>query len=215
MKKLIDKCLSILDQAFGESNEIGGGVNYRYYHGLRTMKACKKILNSQELVNTKVNKKALLIAALFHDIGKVSYIEADGTLQGDRSKDEISHEELGARILPKYLENVISESDIKQIANIIRNQHDLKSNFIETRILHDADVLDSIGLINVWRMFTYSGKKARSLEETLIYYKEISKDIKRNEHLYFSVTKTIAKRRRYRLKGFILDFEKEYKYQDF
>lgn len=211
----MDKCLSILYQAFRESNEIGGGVNYRYYHGFRTMKACKKILDSPELTNTKVNKKALLIAALFHDIGKVAYIEADGTLQGDRSKDEISHEELGARILPKYLDGVISESDIKQVATIIRKQHDLKSNFIETRVLHDADVLDSIGLINVWRMFTYSGKKARSLEETLVYYKETNKNTKRKEPLCFSITKNIAKRRRDRLKEFILDFEKEYKYQDF
>lgn len=214
MQKILSECENILDKAFRESNELAGGVNYRYIHGVRTMKACKKILQTPELKGKKIRKLELFIAALFHDIGKVVHIEADGTLQGDRSKDAESHEEIGARILGDYLGGILTEKSIKFVGEVIKNQHDTKSKIIETKILNDADVLDSIGLINVWRMFTYSGKKARSLEETVKYYYEISNDKSRKEKIYFSVTKTAAKERRGKLKRFIEEFGEEYNYLD-
>ncbi|MCL4390173.1 HD domain-containing protein [Patescibacteria group bacterium] len=214
MSPVIKKCLPILDKAFRESNELAGGMNYRYLHGLRTMLACEQIINSPELRNKKIDRESLFIAALFHDIGKVIHIEQDGTLQGDRSGDAISHEEMGARILKDYIGNLLSEKQVEKIANMIRNQHDPKPDDYEIKVLSDADILDSIGLINVWRMFTYSGKKSRSLEETLDYYKSTSGDKTRQEKIYFSFTKRVANDRRSRLKKFIKEFIKEYKSKD-
>jgi len=214
MSPKIKKCLQILDKAFRDSNEVAGGVNYRYFHGLRTMLACEAIVKSPELTKIKVDKESLLIAALFHDIGKVVHIEQDGTLQGDRSGDVISHEEMGARILKDYIGGVTSNKQVEKIANMIRNQHCPKKNDFEIKILSDADILDSVGLINVWRMFTYSGKKARSIDDTLSYYEETSKDKNRKEKIYFSFTKKIANKRRDHLKKFLDDFKKEYNYKD-
>ncbi|KKT97075.1 MAG: hypothetical protein UX00_C0018G0005 [Microgenomates group bacterium GW2011_GWB1_45_17] len=214
MQKIIAKCEEILDKAFRESNELAGGVNYRYIHGVRTMKACKKILLTPELREKRVRKLELFVAALFHDIGKVVHIEADGTLQGDRSNDPESHEEIGARIVGDYIKGVIPDEGVQLVSDIIRESQNPKLALIETKILNDADVLDSIGLINVWRMFTYSGKKARSLEYTLKYYKDTSVDASRKEKLYFSLTKKVASERRRRLERFIREFEKEYTYND-
>lgn len=214
MKKTISDCISVLKTAFGSSNELAGGENYRYYHGIRTMMACKKILTTKELKNRKVDREALFIAALFHDIGKVLYIKKDGTLDGNRSNDEISHEEMGAKMVVKYLASVVSPQTLDKVQTIIRDQHNPDSRIIETEILHDADVLDSIGLINMWRMFTYSGKKARSIEDTLQYYKNTTADTGRKEHLYFSLTERTARVRRKRLGEFFKAFEKEYNYKD-
>ena len=214
MQQIITKCEAILDKAFRESNELAGGVNYRYIHGVRTMKACKKILSTPELKGKRVRKLELFVAALFHDIGKVVYIEADGTLQGDRSKDPESHEEVGARIMGNYIKGVVPDESIRFVSDIIRESRNPKLVLTETKILNDADVLDSIGLINTWRMFTYSGKKARSLNETLKYYRTTSKDTSRKERLYFSYTKKVATQRRQRLEKFMREFEKEYTYND-
>lgn len=214
MQKIIAKCEEILDKAFRESNELAGGVNYRYIHGVRTMKACRKILLTPELRGKRVRKLELFVAALFHDIGKVVHIEADGTLQGDRSKDPESHEEIGARIVGDYIKGVIPDESVQLVSDIIRESQNPKLVLTETKILNDADVLDSIGLINVWRMFTYSGKKARSLEDTLKYYKDTSVDVSRKEKLYFSLTKKVANERRRRLERFVREFEKEYTYND-
>jgi len=214
MQKIIVKCEAILDKAFRESNELAGGVNYRYIHGVRTMKACEKILSTPELRGKQIRKLELFVAALFHDIGKVVHIEPDGTLQGDRSKDPESHEEIGARIVGTYITGVVPDKSVQLVSDIIRESQNPKLVLTETKILNDADVLDSIGLINVWRMFTYSGKKARSLESTLEYCKTTSKDVSRREKMYFSLTKKVARRRRLKLENFIREFEKEYTYND-
>ncbi|MEK7154759.1 MAG: HD domain-containing protein [Patescibacteria group bacterium] len=214
MQKIIAKCEAILDKAFRESDELAGGVNYRYIHGVRTMMACKKILSTPELKGKEIRKLELFVAALFHDIGKVVHIEEDGTLQGDRSKDQESHEEIGARIVGDYLKGVIPDESIQFVSKIIRESQNPKLVLTETKILNDADVLDSIGLINVWRMFTYSGKKGRSIQDTLAYYSDIIKDPSRKENLYFSYTKKVTDLRRKRLEKFIEDFRGEYDYKD-
>jgi len=214
MKKIIKDCQKILDEAFSKSNEIAGGINYRYLHGIRTMNACQKILGSPELVNKKVDKTILFVSALFHDIGKILNVETDGTLDGDRSKDLVSHEETGSRIVGNYLKDILSGKNIKKIAKIIKEQKKFNPKHIETKILKDADALDSIGLINVWRMFTYSANKHRSLESTFNYYRQNVHNNK-NEKLYFSLTKKIANERRKKLKKFMSDLVKEYFYKDF
>lgn len=40
----------------------------------------------------------------------------------------------------------------------------------ESKLLQDADNLDEVGLINIWKMFTYSGLNKVSIKDTADYY---------------------------------------------
>ncbi len=203
-KELLKRVKAKLKNTF----EYSGGTGYRWSHVLRVMRYCEKMINYSSLKGYKINKKALLTAALMHDIEKEFN---NGELVFDDN-----HALKGAETAKKILRELnYDEPFIKEVAEII-SEHNKTTDKIEVKILQDADDLDEIGNLNLWRMFSYNSLKNFDIEHCINYW--LSIEIKREDEwlkrFRFEETREIAKLRINRMKQTMSDLIKEYKGED-
>ena len=175
---------------------VEGGYGYEFYHGLRVMKISREIAESEELRKEKMNKKCLLIGALFHDVGRV--IDFD------------NHIKAGVEFVKQNLSHLLENHDLAIVSDVIRQHHELRKETIEARIMSDADCIDHVGAMDVWRMFHYSAFQKRDPTYTVTWFNKNQKWLQ--EHLKkvsFDVSRKEMRRRiRIELK-FMKEFERE------
>ncbi len=123
----------------------------------------------------------LLPAALLHDI----------------AREEKNHAEAGAKKAKPILKRYGFEPiEIKKITDAI-STHSFSGNkppvTLEGKILSDADKLDALGAIGVYRTAVYSGEHARPIEDFVAHFHD---KLIRLEGLMFTVgAKSMAKER--------------------
>jgi len=144
--------------------EFGGGYGFRLNHGIRIMNYCQKIAKYPRFKDENINLYALLIAALFHDIGKIEAVNENGLLiYGNYGG--ISHDALGAKIAPEYLNKFIKDQElIDLICLIISEQESKNPTRIESKIVKDADRLDHCGVLHLWCSITYANYQKKNIE---------------------------------------------------
>lgn len=148
------KLVEIYKEAFYHTHEDGGGYGFRYHHGVRVMLYCKKIIELKYFKNEPINKKALIVGALFHDIGKVKAIDENGEIVYGTAADK-DHARIGSEIVGEYIQEYIEDEEtFSLIKKIILESDDSIQTTIEAKILKDADRLDNYGFITVWRHIT-------------------------------------------------------------
>lgn len=159
-----------------------------FEHTLRVYNFCKKI---GEYYNANMN--ILLPAAILHDI----------------AREEKNHSLVGAEkakeVLNKYDFN---EDDIQAISEAIRCHSfssGYKPNTIEGKILSDADKLDAMGAIGVFRAATYSQETNRSINEFIDHFYD--KLLNLDDLLYTEIAKELGNKR----KEFMILFLQQYK----
>lgn len=110
---------------------------------------------------TPINRDALLIAAIFHDVGYTSYLNAPG------------HAENSAIICEKYLNSINFDKDATNfIVYLVRNhsKKDLMTSKdipLELLLLMEADLLDETGALSiVWDCMTEGSQEVQSFEKT-------------------------------------------------
>ena len=150
-----NKLVDIYREAFINSYEEGGGYGYRFHHGVRVMTYCKRFLKLAEFKDrTDIDATVLLVGALFHDIGKVKAMNADGEIIYGSEADK-NHEKIGSEIIKDYIGNIITDVDtIKRIEAVIIESDDATQSTIESKLIKDADRLDNYGYQVVWRHIT-------------------------------------------------------------
>ncbi len=130
---------------------MGNDPAHDFEHVMRVYKNAKKICEKE-----KVNEKAVLSAALLHDI--VSYPKSD-----KRSKlSSLESSKKSKQILKKYN---FSKEEILVISDAIRDHSFSQGKIPETvegKILQDADRLDALGAIGIARVFATGGSLGRS-----------------------------------------------------
>ena len=140
--------------------------------------------------NLNPNIKVLKIAALLHDIGREK-----------EKKDhlKINHADISAQIALEFLNNNqlgIHEKEIHKIIHCIR-AHSYSNNIIpgtlEAKILSDADKLDALGAIGLYRTIGYTIKKNGNLKQVIEHLE--NKILKLPNLLYLKMSKEIAEKR--------------------
>jgi len=211
-KEIEDKLVSEYKKIFIKTFEAGGGHGFRYDHGLRTMKYCKKFLEMPYFKNKKINKDAVIIASLFADVGKINAVNKKGEIIYG-SKGDINHAEIGAKIIGKYIGQYIKDKDLVDfVARIIGEQHSKEKTSIEAKIVKDADYLDNYGFIKIWRSITYSNYERKGIDSLRDFWIEkgsLENAKKRLDNFNFSVIKKIARKRYAKLEYLILEIDKE------
>jgi uncharacterized protein len=123
----------------------------------------QRVWKMAEYLAKKENASLLVVqlAAILHDIADPKYHEGD--------------EEKGPEIARKFLQRTgISQNEIKQIVDIIRNisfKNSLGEDYKGTKefmVVQDADRLDAIGAIGIARTFNYGGYKNRPIYDPVI-----------------------------------------------
>jgi len=184
---------------FDNTYELGGGYGFRYQHGVRVMNYCKKIAEFPIFKNESLNVDALMIAALFHDVGKIKAVDEHGQIIYGNYGDK-SHEQLSAEITPGYIEKYIKDKDlIKLICLIIAEQEKgVVPTRTESKIIKDADRLDNYGVIHLWRTAVYSNYEKKNIEGLQEFWESEEGKIKCKNNLakyFFPEVAAIAKMR--------------------
>lgn len=124
-----------------------------YEHTLRVLKTCKFLGGKMD-----ADMMVLLPAAILHDIARETENHAkEGAV-------------LAGSILAKYN---LSNEKIGAICHAIES-HSFsgrkKPQSLEAKILSDADKLDAMGAIGIYRVSSYSGENMRSLDEAINHF---------------------------------------------
>lgn len=216
-KQLKEKLIAEYKKIFINTFEAGGGYGFRYYHGLRTMVYCEQFLKLPYFKDKKINKTAVIIAALFADIGKIKAINKNGELVYGSNGDQ-EHAEMGAKIVVKYLTKYIKDKKfINLIANIINEQHNKKQTTLEAKLVKDVDRLDNYGFIQIWRHITYAHYDKRNVDRLKEFW--INEKARKNAKSYlkefnFSIIRKIAIIRYKKLDYLIREIDKEIQGKD-
>jgi uncharacterized protein len=139
----------------------------------------------------------LIPAAILHDVGR----------------GEESHAEKGAEKARRVLtEHGVLGDRIARIVEAVRVHsfsEGLEAASLEAQILSDADKLDAIGAVGVYRAAQYSGEHDRSLEEYVGHFHEKLLTLKRL--LYTDEARKLAENRHRFMESYLEEFMKELK----
>jgi uncharacterized protein len=137
----------------------------------------------------------LLPAALLHDLAR-----------GEENHANISAEKAKS-ILGRFCQ---SEETIERVATAI-STHSFSGNKVpktlEAKILSDADKLDALGAIGIYRTAVYSGEYARSVDDFINHFNE--KLLKLERLIFTNEAKRIARQRTQYMSDFLAHIEKE------
>ena len=199
-----------LKNEFSNYKEIAGGKNYRYTHLKTVHKMVKKI---NQNIDAKTNSQVLEIAALYHDIGRIHDIE-DGVM--DPFEGHKGHDERGAETVEKYIKDIVSQKELKQIQKVILNHHS-EPETTEGKIVQDADKLSNFGVSNLWRQIHYASQHELEISESIEYFWNSAVDEYERQinNMYFEFSQNIAKDRLERHKETVKNIENELNAEDF
>ena len=163
-----------------------------YEHTERVVKLCA-VLGEKKGANMDV----LIPAAILHDI----------------KRSEQSHARVGAIEAEKILRELdYNEDVITQVGKAIRVHsfsEAAKADSIEAQILSDADKLDAIGAIGIYRTANYSGERDRPLNEFINHFHE--KLLTLRDLLYTDEAKLMAEERNKFMIEYLEQLSKELK----
>ena len=141
-----------------------------------------------------VSIRVLQAATLLHDVGRPR-----------ESETGISHSILSGEMgAPLLQELAYTESEIEQILDAIRTHRfseGIEPNSLEGEILSDADKLDSMGAIGVYRAIAYGVTRGRGMSGFLKHADE--KLLKLKDLIYTEPGKLLAEKRHEVLQKFV------------
>ena len=179
-----------------DSNEILSKVRTFAYnnsekndiHGFQHVERVLK-LSSEIGVVLNANLPVIKIAALLHDVGR--YLKKD---------DEVkNHAEISAEIAENFIIKnnlAIAIGDVDNILHCIRAHsfsNNLKPKTLEAKILSDADKLDALGAIGLYRTIGFTILRNGGLDDVIEHLE--NKILKLKNRLYLDISKEIAKSR--------------------
>ena len=141
----------------------------------------------------------VIFAALFHDVGRIA-----------EKKTGKCHAEVSAAIVSKFLKKKGLEPLINEVSEAIlshRYSKEIEPKTKEAKILQDADALDALGSIGLYRTISYSIENKRDLKKAKEHFHE--KLFKLPSHMHFRITKKLAHRKCAILKSFISGLDSE------
>ena len=146
------------DSMAGRRSDYGREPGYVLDHGRRTALIALKLADTlADSGETTVDRDVLHTAALFHDIGK----------------GHDYHNQVGAKMVSDLLGGLCTPDEIRQLSRLIlEHPHRVKPNDygLATRILQDADILDHVGAVGVWRKFYRKATSGGTIDHALRDY---------------------------------------------
>lgn len=171
-------------QKFAKQNSKQDDI-HGFAHVMRVYNICLEIGKQ-----TKANMLVLKIAALLHDIGRI-FEEKDALKR--------NHAEISAEMTKSFLTSSdfnLSQIDIINIVHSIR-AHSFSNKVVpetlEAKILSDADKLDAIGAIGLYRTIGFTIKNRGNLDAVIEHLE--NKILKLKDLMQLDVSRKIANRR--------------------
>ncbi len=154
-------------------------------------------------INLNANLTVIEIATLLHDVGR--YL---------KKEDEVkNHAEISAGIAERFIYKNnfnIAKEDIKNILHSIRSHsfsNDIIPKTLEAKILSDADKLDAIGAIGLYRTIGFTLRNNGGIEQVIKHLE--NKILNLKDRMYLEVSKQIAEKRHKIIQNFYEQIKKE------
>jgi uncharacterized protein len=177
-----------------EKNDIHG-----FSHVERVYNTCIKI--GQKL---NANMKVLKIAALFHDIGRID--------ENERCRKK-NHAEISAIKAKEFLATNNFNLSGEELENIIHTikAHSFSNNIsprtLEAKILSDADKLDAIGAIGIYRTIGFTLQNNGGIDQVIEHLE--NKILKLKEQMFLDYSREISEERHKTVLEFYNKIKKE------
>ncbi|MBD3406018.1 MAG: HD domain-containing protein [Candidatus Lokiarchaeota archaeon] len=170
--------------------------------GAHALDHSRRVYSIAEKIGAELgaDMKILLSAALLHDIGRV------------REKSTgVSHSILSGEMSSEFLRSIdFTEEETKKVKETIRTHRfseGLSPTSLEGQILSDADKLDAIGAIGIYRTIAHAVETGVGLEGFLKHAQE--KLLRLHNLMYTDIAKKMAKNRHNILDLFVKEIHSE------
>jgi HD superfamily phosphodiesterase len=148
---------------------LGREDTFLFDHSMRVMRVAERLSRCKEVSSWRLDRFALAVASLFHQGATVrleeerrsSAVYAASLLSAEDVKEysaELAGDRLSGHMPPRQLESA---------QEIIRHVHDATTDIPEAKILSDADSLDDMGALGVWRDLRRSILEGRAVEDAV------------------------------------------------
>lgn len=183
---------------FAYRNSDKGDI-HGFNHVLRVYNMCINLGKK-----TFLNLFLLKIAALLHDIGRID----ERKLKNKKNHADLSAEKAQEFLMTQPFD--FSQNDVEVIINCIR-AHSFSNNVapltIEAKVLSDADKLDAIGAIGIFRTIGFTLENGGGIEQVIEHLE--SKILNLKDKLFLDASKKIAENRHKTVLDFYNKLKKE------
>jgi HD superfamily phosphodiesterase len=165
----IEPIIEVAREVLVGRSPLGREDTFLFDHSVRVMGVAERLSACREVRAWRLDRFALSAAALFHQAATVrleeerrtSTVYAAATMSAEDVKQysaELAGDRLAGRLPQRQLELV---------QEIIRHTHAAAGNIPESKILSDADSLDDIGALGIWRDLRRSVLEGHAVDEAV------------------------------------------------
>jgi HD superfamily phosphodiesterase len=165
----IEPIIEVAREVLVGRSPLGREDTFLFDHSVRVMRVAERLSGCREVGAWRLDRFALSAAALFHQAATVrleeerrtSTVYAAATMSAEDVKQysaELAGDRLAGRLPQRQLEFV---------QEVIRHAHDAAGNIPESKILSDADSLDDIGALGIWRDLRRSILEGHAVDEAV------------------------------------------------
>ena len=165
----IEPIIEVAREVLVGRSPLGREDTFLFDHSMRVMHVAERLSGCREVRAWRLDRFALSAAALFHQAATVrleeerrmSTVYAAATMSAEDVKQysaELAGDRLAGRLPQRQLEFV---------QEVIRHRHEAASDIPESKILSDADSLDDIGALGIWRDLRRSILEGHAVDEAV------------------------------------------------
>jgi HD superfamily phosphodiesterase len=142
---------------------------FLFDHSLRVMHVADRLAQCEEAAAWRIDRFALSVAALFHQAATVRLEEERRTstvyAAATMSAEDVKH--YSAELAGDRLRGQVPARPLELVQEIIRRTHDATADLAEAKVLSDADSLDDIGALGIWRDLRRYCLEGRAIDEAV------------------------------------------------
>jgi HD superfamily phosphodiesterase len=151
------------------TSPLGRQDTFLFDHSVRVMRVAERLSRSAEVRPWRIDRLAMAAAALFHQAALVRLEEErrTSTVYAAATMSAEDVKAYSAELAGDRLRSLFPARQLELIQEIIRRAHDSTVRLSEALILSDADSLDDIGALGVWRDLRRYCLEGRAVDDAI------------------------------------------------
>jgi HD superfamily phosphodiesterase len=165
----IEPIIEIAKSVLVGRSPLGREDTFLLDHSLRVMRVADRLAQCREAAAWRIDRFALSVAALFHQAAQVR-LEEEKRTPADYTAVSVSAEDVkgySAELAGDRLKSALPPRQLELVQDIIRHAHDAGTSLAEAKILSDADSLDDVGALGIWRDLRRSLMDGRAVDDAV------------------------------------------------